>query len=208
MRMSKQVVLYIKTHTVTGKKYFGMTTREDVHAYSGSGKYWKRHLNIHGYTWTTEIYGAYNSDDEQLEVDALEFSYDNDIVGSKDWANLIVESGTNVYVPENHSMDRVGKKHTEAAKAKMRKPKRVSQIECPVCKKVGATNNMHRYHFDNCKHSGPRAMEFVLRKLPDPTSAIVRRKVFYVKCPVCGKVGAQGNMHRYHFDNCKHRVIN
>ena len=26
-----------------------------------------------------------------------------------------------------------------------------------------------------------------------------------ITCPVCGKVGGQGNMKRYHFDNCKEK---
>lgn len=31
----------------------------------------------------------------------------------------------------------------------MRKPR--SKVECPHCKKVGGSNTMHRWHFDNCK---------------------------------------------------------
>lgn len=41
---------------------------------------------------------------------------------------------------------------TEEDRAKMRGiPKRIKTIECPHCGKLGASHNMKRYHFDNCK---------------------------------------------------------
>lgn len=40
--------LYLKEHTDTGMKYLGYTAREDYDFYTGSGVYWKRHLNKYG----------------------------------------------------------------------------------------------------------------------------------------------------------------
>lgn len=43
----------------------------------------------------------------------------------------------------------MSKSKSEEHKANMRKPR--PQTECPHCKKIGATNLLKRYHFDNCK---------------------------------------------------------
>jgi len=44
-----------------------------------------------------------------------------------------------------------GVKWSEEVLAKMRKPK--IKATCPHCGMVGGANNMHRYHFDNCKRN-------------------------------------------------------
>lgn len=87
----KPTYLYIKTHNITGLKYFGKTTR-NPQCYNGSGKYWKRHLCIHGNDVTTEILGYYHDKDE-CQKEALKFSEENDIVSSELWANLKPEDG-------------------------------------------------------------------------------------------------------------------
>lgn len=85
----KITYLYIKTHKQTGLKYFGKTTQDPI-KYQGSGTYWKRHLKIHGYDVTTEILGFYDNEKECKEC-AIKFSVENDIVNSKEWANLKIE---------------------------------------------------------------------------------------------------------------------
>ena len=106
--------LYIKQHSITKKKYYGKTTR-DPYTYNGSGKVWTRHINKHGKEhivtlWVSELY----YDTSIVEV-ALKFSVDNDIVKSKEWANMKLENGLDGCLP--------GVKHTEKAKANMRKPR-------------------------------------------------------------------------------------
>jgi hypothetical protein len=88
---NKPIYLYIKTHNKTGLKYFGKTTRKNPHKYLGSGKHWVAHLTKHGVDYTTEIYGCYTDKQECLR-EALEFSEKYNIVESKEWANLRVES--------------------------------------------------------------------------------------------------------------------
>ena len=85
--------LYIKQHSITGLKYFGKTT-SDPYTYNGSGKHWKRHIKSHGKEhietlWVSEPY----TDSELISEFALKFSKENNIVESKDWANLIEENG-------------------------------------------------------------------------------------------------------------------
>ena len=83
--------LYIKTHRVTGLKYFGFTTKNNVHKYKGSGKHWLRHIKKHGYDVDTEIVGVFENIDDG-EIFALKFSEENNIVESKEWANLQKEN--------------------------------------------------------------------------------------------------------------------
>lgn len=90
--MFKPTYLYIKTHNVTKLKYFGKTTRDDPFNYCGSGKYWNNHLRIHGNDVSTEILGRYFDEDECKQA-ALDFSIKHNIVESRDWANLKLESG-------------------------------------------------------------------------------------------------------------------
>ena len=86
--------LYIKQHTITGLKYFGKPTSNDPIKYPGSGTYWKNHIKKHGKQhiktrWVSEPF----TDRELIKEAALKFSIDNNIVESKEWANLIVENG-------------------------------------------------------------------------------------------------------------------
>lgn len=121
-------ILYIMKHNKTGKKYFGKSqkTFQEFKKYYGSGSYWTNHLKKHGRDITTRIYAIYDETDpyykDILVSVALRFSEENDIVNSKEWAI------------------RMG----EVQRSKPR-------VECPHCGKVGAPNNMKRYHLDNCK---------------------------------------------------------
>ncbi len=86
------ITLYIKTHNKTGLKYFGKTSQNPFE-YNGSGKYWKLHINKHGNDITTKIYGRYTQNDPNLKKDAIMFSLTNNIIASKEWANLKIENG-------------------------------------------------------------------------------------------------------------------
>lgn len=103
------IYLYIKQHTVTGLKYFGKTIKNDPEKYKGSGTDWLKHIEEYGNNVDTLGLWEFNDLKECSEF-ALQFSKDNNIVESKDWANLVYEnviSGT------------YGLKHSENTKAKM-----------------------------------------------------------------------------------------
>lgn len=93
--LKKPTVLYIKEHSKTGLRYFGKTTNiDEVLTYTGSGKHWKRHINIHGKEfvktiWVSEVFTSY----EDLNEFALFFSSFFDITSSTKWANLKEETG-------------------------------------------------------------------------------------------------------------------
>jgi hypothetical protein len=126
------ISLYVKTHNVTGLKYFGKTKLEDVHSYTGSGVYWKRHLNVHGRNYTTEIVAQFSENQvEELKTFATQFSIRNNIVKSKEWANFTIETGLdgNSLAKERHPMwgktgrdhQRYGKPLSEESRERMSK---------------------------------------------------------------------------------------
>lgn len=91
MKQFYPTYLYVKTHNVTGLKYFGKTSKDPM-KYRGSGKRWIRHIAKYGNNVSTEIIGFY-TDKEECEAAALRFSADNNITESMVWANMIVENG-------------------------------------------------------------------------------------------------------------------
>ena len=92
MEEFKPTFLYIKQHNITGLKYFGKTVESDPVKYKGSGKHWERHLKKYGKDVSTIWYQLFTNK-EELKIFALNFSQQNNIVESKDWANLKPEVG-------------------------------------------------------------------------------------------------------------------
>ena len=88
----KPTWLYIKQHNITGLKYFGKTTRKDPNKYLGSGIRWKNHLCKHGENIST-VWTQLFISKEDLVSFALNFSQENKIVESSEWANLKPEDG-------------------------------------------------------------------------------------------------------------------
>ena len=86
------IYLYLKTHNKTGLKYLGKTESKDPHKYRGSGKYWKRHIEKHGYDVTTQIL-LITEDRNELKETGLFFSRLWNVVKSDDFANLKLEDG-------------------------------------------------------------------------------------------------------------------
>jgi hypothetical protein len=86
--------LYIKTHSITGLKYLGHTTKNPL-KYKGSGLHWKRHLKKHGPGHSTEILMETSNKDD-IKHWGLYYSNKWDVVNDPNWANLIPESGEGV----------------------------------------------------------------------------------------------------------------
>ena len=136
----KPTYLYVKTHKITGLKYFGKTTKTDPTSYKGSGIYWRKHIRKYGNSVDTEILGLFLTKEECVEF-ATKFSIDNNIIESAEWANLKLENGldgspTGVKFSNEHKekirQSRIGKcfnsfseetrhKMSEASKVKIQK---------------------------------------------------------------------------------------
>lgn len=89
--MNTMIYLYLKTHNITGLKYLGKT-KNNPYTYMGSGKYWRRHIQKHGYDVTTDIL-LETEDPEEIKKAGLAYSRKHDIINSEEYANLIKESG-------------------------------------------------------------------------------------------------------------------
>lgn len=108
--------LYVKTHNVTGLKYFGKAESRDPLKYLGSGKYWLRHLAVHGADISTEIVGTFTDRDE-ASIFAIEFSKANNIVESDQWANLMYETAKDGVFGYSHN-DVTKQKFSQDSKAR------------------------------------------------------------------------------------------
>ena len=201
--------LYIKQHSVTKKKYYGKTT-QDPYKYKGSGEYWKSHINKHGKEhivtlWVSELY----YDTSIVEV-ALKFSADNDIVNSKEWANLEPENGLNGATP--------GVKRSEETKAKLRNPRKPHSEETKAKQSSAMTGKRHTTEQkDKKRKPHTKETKAKMKGRPSPNkdkkfSVETKAKMSasskgkpkkQVTCPNCGKTGGSNTMYRWHFDNCK-----
>lgn len=85
--------LYIKQHAITGKCYFGKTTKKDPTKYLGSGTYWTPHVKKHGKEHVETLWFKLFTDQAECTRVALLFSEQQDIVKSDLWLNLIPEDG-------------------------------------------------------------------------------------------------------------------
>lgn len=142
--MFKPTYLYIKTHNITGLKYFGKTVG-DPFRYKGSGVRWLNHLSVHGNKVTTEVVGYYEVLEECNRA-ALEFSERYNIVKSDEWANLIIEDGLMGGFTEDHGkrIKEVWANLTEDEKQKRR------QKSNPWSNKTESELDLHR---NNLKES-------------------------------------------------------
>ncbi len=236
MQNSNKTTLYIATHNETGLKYFGKTSRyhsqkELQKHYHGSGVYWNKHLKKHGVNVTMSIVGTYD-DDSVLDI-ALKFSYDNDIVESSQWANLVHENGL-----DGAS---IGSKHSDATIEKIRQIKlntsdeikaqisatltgNTASIETKA--KMSATrkgvkkSDEHKAKIASAnlgkifsaEHKKNIGLAGIGRKHSQEIKSQIALSVSKAQkgvpkrvtiCPHCGKSGGVSNMTRYHFENCK-----
>jgi len=85
--------LLVMRHKVTGLRYFCKTSIfKTINQYKGSGLHWKRHMKKHGMDIEVGVLGVY-FDKERCLSAAKQFSKENNIGSSPEWANLIPENG-------------------------------------------------------------------------------------------------------------------
>jgi len=183
------IFLYLKQHQKTGLKYFGRTTSRNPTKYKGSGTRWNYHCTKHGWEFvdTLEIWAF--EDQEECTKFALQFSHENNIVESNDFANLEIEDGRNGRVKG-------------AVPPYTRKPRR-GPISERHAKQLACNHEMWRgrKHKPETieKMKGPKTEEAKIKM----SIAAKARVLPELTCPHCGKVGKGSGMHRFHFNFCK-----
>ena len=148
--------LYVKTHNLTGLKYFGFTTSTDPHKYKGSGVYWKLHLEKHGYDYTTEIIRECQSK-EELKEWGLYYTNLWNIVKSNKWANLKEEIGDG-----GRQSEEVRKKIGEAGKGRIPWNKGKKMWTEEDKKRIGELN----------RSRGPQSKETIAKRVAKTTGKI------------------------------------
>lgn len=114
----KPTYLYIKQHNITGKLYFGKTTKKHVEKYTGSGIHWGRHITTHGKDKVVTLWYCLFTDIDSLVETALTMSEIMDITESDDWLNFKPESGLDGGSFKGFN-GWVGKRHSEEHKQYM-----------------------------------------------------------------------------------------
>lgn len=84
--------LYVKKHRKTGMKYLGYTSKDNVNQYTGSGKYWLKHLAKHGSDCVVTHILFESENRDLVALWGVFFSDLYNVVESDEWANLIVEN--------------------------------------------------------------------------------------------------------------------
>jgi hypothetical protein len=116
----KPTALLVMEHKITGLKYFCKTTCIDrINRYKGSGVAWTKHLNEYGRDVSVGVLGFYVDEKRCLDA-AKQFSLDNNIVISSEWANIIPETGKNGASLFGELNPFYGKKHTPEIAERLR----------------------------------------------------------------------------------------
>lgn len=183
MTTFKPTFLYLKQHSITGKRYFGKTSRSEhdlLNNYHGSGVYWNNHINKHGKEHVMTVWYELFTEQSDIVDFATFFSESEDIVNSLRYANSTPEDGLNGWAIGNT----LGLLH----KDKLKGPQTVEHRE-----KLSKANKD--------KPQGPQTAEHS-RKISESKKDIPQKQVV---CPHCSKSGGISMMYRWHFDNCKLR---
>ena len=128
--------LYIKRHKITGKLYFGKTTK-NPEVYKGSGTHWLSHIKKHGKEHIETLWYCLYTDKELIKKSALSFSKLWNIVESKEWLNLVEENGIGGNINSGYKhKDSTKKKISNIHKGKLKSEKHKQNLRnCNLGKK-------------------------------------------------------------------------
>lgn len=215
--------LLLKQHNTSGLKYLCYTKKKDHETYKGSGKYWREHVNTHGYDVTTTLLYETESYEEFVKY-ATEYSLQQNIVEDESWANLRIEDGaggdtvsdkmwiTNGSeeryilkdnpIPIGWKLGRCNSAFNDASKQKELASRVDTKARAKKLKDAWDSGKFIRDH-SKCGVSGdnnPAKRPEVREKIR--TSALNRETI---TCPKCGKTGKKSpGMYKWHFDNCNY----
>lgn len=218
------IYLYKKTHRITGLKYLGKTTAKNPYSYAGSGTYCKRHLDVHGYEYDTEILKESHSN-EEIKKWGIYYSQlwnivdERDEHGNKTWANLKPEMGDGGdpgpegrrKIAEAHT----GKKHTPEQNAnKSKRQAGVKKSSDWIKNRTGEKHPMYgKARPDVAARIGQNHPNFgkswkktaeQIEKITGDNNPMKQPK-WQITCEHCSKIMNKGLYGRWHGNNCKYK---
>lgn len=222
--------LYIKQHSVTGKLYFGKTIQRPE-KYFGSGKHWLRHLKAHGRKYVVTLWYCLYYDEAECIKMATMFSAQQNIVESKEWLNLKLETGIDGTVPGTRRTIESRMKQSKARKGKPSgnkgNPAWNKGLVGYWSGKTGPRKGMVPWnkgipHSEKTKQKmselatgrpsplkgipkseeSKRHLSKIMTGRPSPKKGIPLKKY---PCPYCNKPMSRTNLVRWHGDKCKSR---
>lgn len=204
--------LMVKCHRDTGLLYFCKTSTRNTVKYTGSGKYWKKHLSKHGNQVDTLWHQLFESKEDLVEF-ALFFSEFFDIVsavdksGKKIWANEIPENeldgGQNKGLPSPRRGIPTGRPSVWKGKSRPEHSARI-QGRKQTAEHSQKISDALKNHTRTAEHS--KAISKAKKGKPNPKLSVALKNRPSLECPHCGLLGKSvGNMNRYHFNNCKRK---
>lgn len=211
--VSMSIYLYVKTHNKTGLKYLGKTISKDPHKYPGSGKYWIRHLEKNGYDYSTEILRECQTK-EELKYWGLYFSEKFDVVNSKNWANLVQESGDGGFTTSKEDQQKIWNdslrtNHSEIMKSVWTESRKQTQSNT-IKEKWKSMDRSSRFKkmIETKNKIGFGDVGKYIRteenKIKLKNAALTRKKLL---CNHCNKEIDSSNFARWHGDKCKSKRL-
>jgi hypothetical protein len=227
----KPAYLYIKTHNVTGLKYFGKTT-QDPYKYQGSGTQWCKHIEEYGYDVATELLNEgrpYQNEQDLVEV-AVKFSNENNIVSSDIWANKRIENGDggDTSMCENYKKGIAernqsgannpmwgrtsfakGKTYEEIFGEDKATELKQKRVESATGRKLDEESLKKMAKSISLATKGVTKSEQHKQNMRKPKTEEHKEKLrkprAKIECPHCKSVGGISQMKRWHFSNCKNK---
>jgi hypothetical protein len=222
MNESISTYLMIKRHQDTGLMYFCKTATRDPLKYHGSGKYWKKHLKLHGTNVDTLWYQYFTDKDDLVEF-ALFFSEIYNIVsathcGKKIWANEVPEDG--LQGGQNRGMvsplKGIKQPHVSTALTGRKRPNHSKlltgrkQSEEHIRNRADSLRGKSKTkeHGENISNAKKGILNpKVSMALKGKIGTNKGKKLKTYSCKHCGIETTGGNLKRWHDDNCKHKGI-
>jgi hypothetical protein len=209
--------LYYKQCSHCELKYYGKSTLQNVEDYRGSGIRWLHHLKKHNATaihvWNSEWF----YDTSIIEV-AMKFSFENNIVESDEWANLVIENGIDGGYSDPIWKETVGKQSIEAYKKTISDPLWKETVGKKAIESFKKTKSDPIWKETVGKKSkekelktksdpiwketvGKESIEKGLKTKSDPIWKEKNAKV----CPHCSVKMDSANYAKWHGDKCRHK---
>lgn len=200
--------LMVKTHRITGLKYLCQTKRSDPYKYTGSGKYWKRHIKVHGNHIDTQILRECQTKEELSEL-GRHYSNLYNIVESSEWANLKPETGQGGNIQTQESI-------AKGLKTRLERRGTLRTTGDDIGQKVMKTK-LERYRTVNTAtpESITKSINTKIQRYGSVITTEMKMKEMETNkrngtgnycrmiCPHCGKESGKPNYTRSHGDKCK-----